>query len=128
MEGLEGRRVITGRSCLCLWTSEDQTQPFDSRISCDPCDALCGLPWPDCWSMQHTGYTTEQARLSPTCLLTLGVEAVTRWQIPDAQRLALGLVRAEQTRDDQNQRLSTLQAARLRDHDTLVRKTAKPLL
>ena len=108
MEGLEGRRVITGRICSCFWTSEDQTQPFDSRVSCDPCDALCGLPWPDCCSMQHTGYTTEQARLSPTCLLTLGVEAVTRWQIPDAQRLALGLVRAEQTRDDQNQRLSTL--------------------
>lgn len=70
----------------------------------------------------------QGSSLNWTYLTEFDVEAVGALPICDAQRLALGLVRAEQTRDDQNQRLSTLQAARLRDHDTLVRKTAKPLL
>ena len=70
----------------------------------------------------------QGSSLNWTYLTEFDVEAVRALPNCDAQRLALGLVRAEQTRDDQNQRLSTLQAARLRDHDTLVRKTAKPLL
>ena len=46
--------------------------------------------------------------LNWTYLTEFDVEAVGALPICDAQRLALGLVRAERTRDDQNQRLSTL--------------------
>ena len=55
----------------------------------------------------------EGSSLNWTYLTEFDVEAVRALLICDAPRLALGLVRAEQSRDDQNQRLSTLQTTRL---------------
>ena len=63
--------------------------------------------------LRHHGYTVEGSSLNWTYLTEFDVEAVRGLLICDAPRLALGLVRAEQSRDDQNQRLSTLQTTRL---------------
>ena len=71
----------------------------------------------------------EGSSLNWTYLTELDVEAVRALLICDAPRLALGLVRAEQTRDDQSQRLSTLQTAETGVTATLsCEKTAKALL
>ena len=67
----------------------------------------------------------QGSSLNWTYLTEFDVEAVRALLICDAPRLALGLVRAEQSRDDQNQRMSTLQTTRLPESLKLVQNTAK---